>query len=214
MKSARRIVLKALILAAPALFLERSAHAQEMTDMTEGCLSQLQAGLLLPDYNLGTLFGNDSSYVFPLGEGAPGCLGYTWIDFRNGTNNKVMTPHYLTNVNSSAFDCQDTALLWGLYKRSWIVGQSPGPWYFVSGGTMRGELVSGTCTYDPSNPPFGAGETSTVVTLSNPNIFSRSEYRLAIKAWQNDDVSAGHPGTWCGSSAQCNQGVSVSFDAP
>jgi hypothetical protein len=212
-KSAKLIVLKALILAAPTLFLERSANAQAMTDMSEGCLPQLQAGLLLPDYDLGTLLGNDSSYIYPLGESAPGCLGYSWIKFRNSTNNKVMTPHYLTNVNSSAFDCADTALLWGLYKRSWLIGQSPGPWYFVTGGTMHGKLVGGTCTYDPANPPSGVGETSTVVTLSN-NLFTRSEYLVAVKAYQNDDESIGHPGTWCTTSAQCNHGVSVSFDAP
>ncbi|WP_437537772.1 hypothetical protein WME79_18920 [Sorangium sp. So ce726] len=214
MKSAKLIVLKALILAAPTLFLERNAHAQAMTDVIEGCLPQLQAGLLPADYDLHTLLGNDSSYTIPFGKSAQNCLGYTWINFKNSTNNKVMTPRYLLNVNSSAFDCEDTALSWGLYKRAWIVGNPPGQWFFVSGGFMRGKLVSGTCTYDPANPPWGVGETSVVVTPSTYGIIWRSEYRVAIKAYQDDDVSIGHPGTWCDSSAQCNQGVTVSFDAP
>ncbi|WP_437714479.1 hypothetical protein WMF45_49970 [Sorangium sp. So ce448] len=214
MRSANLIIASAITLAAPVLGWERDAHAHEveMSDLPEGCIDELRAGTLPIDLDLGTLSGSDSS-VEVAGFTASECMGYTWLNFKNGTNAKVMTPHYGPNVNSSAFDCNHTALTWGLYFRVVIPFASTSTWVFVKGGNMFGSLVGGTCTYDPENFPHGAGGTSSPLPLTSvPGGWV--EYRLAVKAWQHDDTHIGHPGTACGGLTECHNNVVVEFDAP
>lgn len=214
MRSVKFVVVQALVLAVPMLCLAREAHAHsvDMSDLPEGCLSQLRSGTLPIHNDFGTLSWHDSTYAVS-GHNVSGCAGYTWIKFYNTSNDKVMRPKYGENVNSSAWDCNHTALTWGLYARVMAAWGQVTPWDFVNGGNMYGNLVSGTCTYDPENFPHGAGSTSgNVISSFAPGTWI--EYRLAVKAWQHDDVDLGHPGTWCGGLSECNHNVGVKFDAP
>ncbi|WP_159397900.1 hypothetical protein [Sorangium cellulosum] len=208
------VVVQALVLAVPMLCMVREAHAHSvaMSDLPEGCLSQLNSGSLPIHNDFGTLSSFDSTFMVS-GQNESACAGYTWIKFFNTSNDKVMRPQYGLNVNSSAWDCNHTALTWGLYMRVMASWGQVTPWTFVNGGNMFGSLVSGTCTYDPENIPHGAGGTSSNV-ISSSVFGTWIEYRLAVKAWQHDDVAFGHPGTWCGGLPQCNHNVLVKFDAP
>ncbi|WP_437589880.1 hypothetical protein [Sorangium sp. So ce1000] len=179
-----------------------------MSDLPEGCIDELRAGTLPIDRDLGTLSSGNSSYsVF--GFNGSECYSYSWFKFKNGSSEKLMTPHYGLNVNSSAWDCNHTALTWGLYAKVTILGGSTAPWMFVTGGNSFGNLIGGTCTYTPGNPPGGAGVTIATIPVTPAGI--SIEYRLGVRAWQHDDVNFGHPGTWCGGSSECNHNPLVKF---
>jgi hypothetical protein len=186
---------------AGSICLHHGTAKAAMTDLPEGCLASLNAGTI----TLSNIFGalQPPSVKMPLGgHNGSGCNGYTWTSFTlpNGPNIHLQ-PMPVTNVNSSEWDCNHTALTWGLY----IKPSGGSTWVFLSGGNLYGKLVRGACTYDPTNFPSQSDSQASWTLPPVPG----AQFRIATRHWQHDDPAIGHTGQWCQGLTSCNHDTTL-----
>jgi hypothetical protein len=201
--AARALIALALICSSLAYETEANAHTLPISDLPEACLGGLNQDSWPIDVVVSSYPGNQMTVTAP-GRTQSGCTGYSWIKLVSPPTNRILWPDFGVNVNSSAWNCSHTALTWGMYAKA------PGAssWVFINGGAnIMGKLVAGKCTYEhhnffdpsthgPGSPPFAALPAT------------GSEFRMAIKAWQHDDLPL-HPNIQCGGLPECHQPVSL-----